>query len=81
MPLTQVGMPQIETSATRVLANAMLYEVDKLCEHSAVSNYARFMDDMDVGVESVEKAKAIVRDMDLTLQSRQLRLNSSKTQI
>ncbi|UWP96500.1 RNA-directed DNA polymerase [Aliiroseovarius crassostreae] len=81
MPLTQVGMPQIETSATRVLANAMLYEVDKLCEHSAVSNYARFMDDMDVGVDSVEKAKVIVRDMDLTLQSRQLRLNSSKTQI
>lgn len=81
MPLTQVGMPQIETSATRVLANAMLYEVDRLCEHSAVSNYARFMDDMDVGVDSVEKAKVIVRDIDLTLQSRQLRLNSSKTQI
>ncbi len=81
MPLTQVGMPQIETSATRVLANAMLYEVDKLCEHSAVSNYARFMDDMDIGVSSVEKAKVIVRDIDLTLQSRQLRLNSSKTQI
>lgn len=81
MPLTQVGMPQIETSATRVLANAMLYEVDKLCEHSSVSNYARFMDDIDVGVNSVEKAKTILRDMDLTLQSRQLRLNSSKTQI
>ncbi|WP_417434055.1 RNA-directed DNA polymerase [Hoeflea sp.] len=81
MPLTQVGMPQIETSATRVLANAMLYEVDKLCEHSAVSNYARFMDDMDIGVDSVEKAKVIVRDIDLTLQARQLRLNSAKTQI
>tara|TARA_R110002012_G_scaffold77282_8_gene195638 strand:+ start:134880 stop:136367 length:1488 start_codon:yes stop_codon:yes gene_type:complete len=81
MPLTQVGMPQIETSATRVLANAMLYEVDKLCENSAVSNYARFMDDMDIGVNSVEKAKAIVRDIDLTLQARQLRLNSAKTQI
>ncbi|WP_420408775.1 RNA-directed DNA polymerase [Hoeflea sp.] len=81
MPLTQVGMPQIETSATRVLANAMLYEVDGLCEHAAVSNYARFMDDMDVGVDSVEKAKVIVRDIDLTLQARQLRLNSSKTQI
>lgn len=81
MPLTQVGMPQIETSATRVLANAMLYEVDRLCEHSAVSNYARFMDDMDVGVDSVEKAKVIVRDIDLTLQARQLRLNSAKTQI
>lgn len=81
MPLTQVGMPQIETSATRVLANAMLYEVDKLCEHSAVSNYARFMDDMDIGVDTIEKAKVILRDIDLTLQARQLRLNTSKTQI
>lgn len=81
MPLTQVGMPQIETTATRVLANAMLYEVDKVCESSAVSNYARFMDDMDIGVESIPAAKCVIRDADLTLQSRQLRLNSSKTKI
>lgn len=81
MPLTQIGMPQIETSATRVLANAMLYEVDKICEYSAVSNYARFMDDMDLGVNSIPSAKKVIRDIDLTLQARQLRLNSSKTQI
>lgn len=81
MPLTHVGMPQIETSATRVLANAMLYEVDRVCEDSSVANYARFMDDMDIGVASIVGAKEIVRDIDLTLQSRQLRLNSSKTKI
>lgn len=81
MPLTQIGMPQIETSATRVLANAMLYEVDKVCETSAIRNYARFMDDMDIGVGSISEAKRVVRDVDLTLQSRQLRLNSSKTKI
>lgn len=81
MPLTQVGMPQIETTATRVLANAMLYEVDKICETSAAANYARFMDDMDIGVDSIPVAKCLIRDIDLTLQSRQLRLNSSKTRI
>lgn len=81
MPLTQVGMPQIETTATRVLANALLYEVDRVCEAAAVENYARFMDDIDVGVSSIPKAKTIVRDIDLTLQARQLRLNSSKTKI
>lgn len=81
MPLSQVGMPQIETTATRVLANAMLYEVDKVCEKSAASNYARFMDDMDIGVEKLSIAKRIIRDVDLTLQSRQLRLNSAKTKI
>ena len=81
MPLTQIGMPQIETSATRVLANAMLYEVDKVCEHAAIANYARFMDDMDIGVNSISSSKEIIRDIDLTLQSRQLRLNSAKTKI
>lgn len=81
MPLTHVGMPQIETSATRVLANAMLYEVDRVSEDSSVQNYARFMDDMDIGVGSIVDAKRIIRDIDLTLQSRQLRLNSSKTEI
>jgi hypothetical protein len=39
------------------------------------------MDDMDIGVDTMAAAKAIVRDLDLTLQSRQLRLNSSKTRI
>lgn len=81
MPLSQVGMPQIETSATRVLANAMLYEVDRVCEDAAILNYARFMDDMDIGVASISAAKTVIRDVDLTLQSRQLRLNSSKTKI
>lgn len=81
MPLSQTGMPQIETSATRVLANALLYEVDRVCEDSAVENYARFMDDIDVGVDSIPQAKSIIRDIDLTLQARQLRLNSSKTKI
>lgn len=81
MPLSQVGMPQIETNATRVLANAMLYEVDRVCESSALGNYARFMDDIDLGVETIPQAKKIIRDIDLTLQSRQLRLNSAKTKI
>lgn len=81
MPLTQVGMPQIETTATRVLANALLFEVDKICEDFSNLNYARFMDDMDVGVDTPAEAKRVVRDIDLTLQSRQLRLNSSKTKI
>ncbi len=67
MPLTQIGMPQIETSATRVLANALLYEVDRVCEDSSISNYARFMDDMDIGVDTIPDARRIIRDIDLTL--------------
>lgn len=81
MPRSDTGMPQIETTATRVLANAMLFELDRVCEAHAVSNYARFMDDIDAGCRSYALAKSFVRDVDLTLQSRQLRLNASKTRI
>lgn len=81
MPRQQVGMPQIETEAPRVLANAMLFELDKVAEDRAFRNYARFMDDIDCGVDSIVEAKRFVRDVDLTLQSRQLRLNSAKTKI
>lgn len=81
MPRQEIGMPQIEAEAPRVLANAMLFELDRLAESLARGNYARFMDDIDFGAKSIPEAKQIVRDIDLTLQSRQLRLNSAKTKI
>ncbi len=81
MPRQEMGMPQIESEAPRVLANAMLYELDRLAEKLAYKNYARFMDDIDCGAGSIVEAKRFVRDVDLTLQSRQLRLNSAKTKI
>lgn len=81
MPSQEIGMPQIEASAPRVLANAMLYEVDQLVEEASIANYARFMDDIDFGTNTIAQAKQIVRDIDLTLQARQLRLNASKTKI
>lgn len=81
MPSSHVGMPQMESSAPRVLANAMLYEVDRVAVDVSGENYARYMDDIDIGVESIAKAKEALRDIDLSLQSRQLRLNSGKTRI
>lgn len=81
MPRQEMGMPQIETEAPRVLANAMLFELDRVVEKHSYRNYARFMDDIDFGVHSIVEAKQAVRDIDLTLQARQLRLNSAKTKI
>jgi len=81
MPRTEIGLPQIEIEAPRVLANAMLYELDKVAAHHSGGDYARFMDDIDVGVDTLQQAKKVIRDIDLTLQTRQLRLNSSKTKI
>jgi len=81
MPRQEMGMPQIEAEAPRVLANAMLFELDRVVEEHSNRNYARFMDDIDFGVQTIAQAKRAVRDIDLTLQSRQLRLNSAKTRI
>ena len=81
MPRSEIGLPQIEAEAPRVLANAMLYELDRVANQHASGDYIRFMDDIDVGVDTLAHAKQVVRDIDLTLQTRQLRLNSSKTRI
>ncbi len=81
MPRTEIGLPQMEVEAPRVLSNAMLFELDKIADLHALGDYVRFMDDIDVGVDTIADAKAAIRDIDLTLQSRQLRLNSSKTKI
>jgi reverse transcriptase-like protein len=81
MPRSEVGLPQMESNAPRVLANAMLYELDRVAIDRGFGDYVRFMDDIDVGVDSITQAKKTIRDIDLTLQSRQLRLNSSKTKI
>lgn len=81
MPRQEMGMPQIETEAPRVLANAMLFELDLVVGAHSYKNYARFMDDIDFGTNSIVVAKQAVRDIDLTLQARQLRLNSAKTKI
>ncbi|MEM9093183.1 MAG: RNA-directed DNA polymerase [Cyanobacteria bacterium P01_F01_bin.53] len=81
MPRSEIGLPQMESNAPRVLANAMLYELDRVAEGMAFGDYVRFMDDIDVGLDSISTAKRVIRDIDLTLQSRQLRLNSSKTKI
>jgi hypothetical protein len=39
------------------------------------------MDDIDFGVDTIAKAKTVLRDLDLALQTRNLRLNSGKTKI
>jgi hypothetical protein len=79
MPRVQIGMPQMNLDAPRLLAHSFLFEIDKLLESIIGTNYARYMDDIDIGTDSKAHAKAILRDLDLSLQTRQIRLNSGKT--
>jgi len=79
-PRIEIGLPQMDLDATRILAHCFLYELDAFLEKGSF-DFVRYMDDIDVGVDSVDDARRLFRDMDLILHTRQVRLNSGKTLI
>lgn len=81
MPHSMRGIPQMNFDAPRLLAHTMLYELDRYLSEYSTIQYVRFMDDIDVGVNDVGTAKRILRNIDHTLHTRGLRLNSGKTRI
>ncbi|MER2250814.1 RNA-directed DNA polymerase [Methylorubrum podarium] len=80
MPRIETGLPQINIDAPRILAHCFLYELDEYLEKRKC-DFVRYMDDIDIGVDSFVEARRILRDIDLILQTRQVRLNSGKTKI
>jgi len=76
-----LGLPQCDFDAPRLLAHTFLFEIDGLLNDYPGIEFARYMDDIDIGVDSLAEAKRVLRDLDLTLQSRHIRLNSGKTKI
>lgn len=81
MPRIETGLPQINLDAPRLLAHCFLFEIDKFLRGQKDTDFARYMDDIDLGVNSVAQGKRLLRDLDLALQTRQIRLNSGKTVI
>lgn len=81
MPRVHVGLPQMNLDAPRLLAHCFLFEIDRLHVQDRNVEFARYMDDIDIGVDTIAKAKMVLRDLDLSLHTRQIRLNSGKTQI
>jgi len=80
-PRIEVGLPQINMDAPRLLAHCFLYELDEFLDSDASRDFVRYMDDIDVGVDSLVSAKNVLKSIDLVLQTKQVRLNSGKTQI
>lgn len=81
MPDPEMGLPQMDSDAPRILAHAFLYEADEFLEKAPHLDFARFMDDIDIGTDSIPDAKIALRDLDIILKSRGVRLNSGKTHI
>ncbi|CAD7334448.1 MULTISPECIES: RNA-directed DNA polymerase [unclassified Sphingobium] len=76
-----LGLPQCDFDAARMLAHTFLFEADGLLKDYPGIEFARYMDDIDIGANNLADAKKVLRDLDLTLQSRHIRLNSGKTRI
>lgn len=81
MPNFGIGLPQMDLDAPRLLAHTHLFEIDELFENNPNIDFARYMDDMDFGVDTIAQAKAVLRDLDLALHTRNIRVNSGKTKI
>ena len=81
LPLRGYGLPQVDFDAPRLLAFAFLFEIDKFLDKETSGNFVRWMDDIDFGVNDIDKAKKILRGLDEMLLTRGLRLNMGKTKI
>jgi len=80
-PRIEVGLPQINIDAPRLLAHCFLYELDTFLASDPNRDFVRYMDDIDIGVDSIVDAKRALKAVDLVLQTKQIRLNSGKTTI
>jgi hypothetical protein len=81
MPRVEIGLPQINLDAPRLLAHCFLYDLDAFLASDSSRDFVRFMDDIDIGVDTIAAAKEVLKSVDLVLQTKQIRLNSGKTMI
>jgi len=81
LPTSLKGLPVIDLEAPRLLAHALLYEIDEILEESTNGCFVRWIDDINFGVESFDEACITLGDTNDVLKSRGLSLNLGKTDI
>ena len=81
LPASLKGLPTINIEAFRLLAHVMLFEVDEVLNENSKGNFVRWLDDINIGVNSKDEAHTILGNVNDVLKSRGLALNLSKTDI
>jgi hypothetical protein len=79
LPTTHKGLPTINIEAPRLLAHALLFEVDYVLKRRTKDSFVRWMDDINFGVSNLRSAKIILGEISDVLKSRGLALNLGKT--
>jgi len=80
-PHSRVGLPQINFDAPRLLAHCFMYDIDAHLEDRDGIEFRRWMDDISMGVDSPGEGKRLLKEIDLRLGRKGLRLNSGKSGI
>ncbi len=76
------GLPQESHDASRILAHCFLHPVDLEFKHEGLEGrYARWVDDIVVGVFSEAQGKRVLSKLEKALESRGLFVNTSKCKI
>lgn len=81
LPRSRKGLPTIEIEAPRLLAHALLFELDAVLKDRTADSFVRWMDDINFGVDSPERAMMVLGELNDVLKSRGLALNMAKTQL
>jgi hypothetical protein len=81
LPTTHKGLPTIDIEAPRLLAHALLFEVDYLLKRRTKNSFVRWMDDINFGVPNLRVAKTVLGEISDVLKSRGLALNLGKTEV
>ena len=80
-PSTEVGLPQINFDAPRLLAHCYLFPVDTELQMRTNGDFVRWMDDINCGVVDEDTARRLLRGLETVLNSLGVRLNAGKTKI
>ena len=80
-PLVRRGLPQINIDAPRLLAHLLLFPIDEYLNASTSGNIARWVDDINFGVDTKSEARERVRTIENLLARIELRLNGRKTKV
>jgi hypothetical protein len=80
-PLILRGLPQFNLDAPRLLAHVLLFPIDKYVDKRTRGAFARWVDDINFGVDTKREARDIIRAVERFLARIELRLNGPKTQV
>lgn len=81
LPSSHKSLPTVNIEAPRLLAHALLFEVDGVLKDRTKGSFVRWMDDINFGVDDLSTANVILGEVNDVLKSRGLALNLAKTEI